>query len=116
MINLIGQTTLRQTAAIINESHLFIGNDGGPMHLAAAVGTSIIEICCHPKSGSPKHHNSPRRFGPWKIQSTILQPEYAVGPCKDSCLSAKAHCIKSISTAQVIKAIQKQLSDQCVQN
>ena len=116
MINLIGQTTLRQTAAIINECHLFIGNDGGPMHLAAAVGTSVIEICCHPQSGSPKHRNSPRRFGPWKVQSTILQPEYAVEPCKDSCLSTEAHCIKSISTAQVIKAIQKQLSDQCVQN
>jgi len=112
LINLIGQTTLRQTVAIVKECGLFIGNDSGPMHLAAAVGTSIIEICCHPKSGSPKHYNSPWRFGPWKVQSIFIQPEYAVEPCKDSCLSTEAHCIKRISTDQVIKAIQKQLSDQ----
>jgi len=116
MINLIGQATLRQTAAILKMCNLFVGNDGGPMHLAAAVGTSIIEISCHPKSGSPKHHNSPRRFGPWKVQSTILQPEYAVAPCKDSCLSAKAHCIKSVTAEQVIKAINRQLSDSIHQN
>ena len=111
LINLIGQTSLRQTAAVMKECQLFVGNDGGPMHLAAAVGTSIIGIFCHPKSGSTKHYNSPQRFGPWKVRSTILQPEFTVAPCKDSCLSAETHCIKNISTVEVIKSILKQLSD-----
>ncbi len=36
---------------------MFIGNDAGPMHLAAAAGVPVIEISCHPKDGSLSHPN-----------------------------------------------------------
>ncbi len=39
-----GQTSLKQTAALIEASTLFIGNDSCPLHMAAAVGTPSIGI------------------------------------------------------------------------
>src|SRR5262249_33554434 len=37
-----GMTTLKQTAALIEASTLFIGNDSCPLHMAGAVGTAAI--------------------------------------------------------------------------
>lgn len=42
--NLIGHTSVTQTAGVIKACRLFIGNDSGPKHLAAAVGTPVVEI------------------------------------------------------------------------
>jgi len=44
IINIAGKTTLPVLAAILNESLLYIGNDTGTVHLAAAVGTPTICI------------------------------------------------------------------------
>ena len=34
--------TLSQTIAIMNETHFFLGNDSGPMHMAAALGLPML--------------------------------------------------------------------------
>jgi len=44
VINIIGQTTLSQMSAIIKYSHLFIGNDSGPLHIARAFKIPSIGI------------------------------------------------------------------------
>ena len=43
-INIAGETTLTQLASILHTCDMFIGNDSGPMHLAAAVGTPTIGL------------------------------------------------------------------------
>ncbi|MCH8028471.1 MAG: glycosyltransferase family 9 protein, partial [Candidatus Dadabacteria bacterium] len=101
VINTVGVTTLRQAAALLKRCDLFIGNDAGPMHMAVAVGTPVVELSCHPVSGSPFSANSPRRFSPWGVHSIILQPEIAVGPCLDHCIAHSPHCIKGIAIEQV---------------
>lgn len=40
--DLVGQTDLRQTMALLSASDLFIGNHGGLTHLAGGVGTPIL--------------------------------------------------------------------------
>ncbi|HVB72784.1 MAG TPA: glycosyltransferase family 9 protein [Ktedonobacteraceae bacterium] len=42
--SLAGQGTIKVTAAVLELADLFIGNDAGPMHLAAAVGTPTVAI------------------------------------------------------------------------
>jgi heptosyltransferase-2 len=42
--SLAGQASVHVTAAILELVDLFIGNDAGPMHLAAAVGTPVVAI------------------------------------------------------------------------
>ncbi len=43
-LDLVGQTSFGQLAAVIERSDLYIGNDAGATHLAAAVGTPVIAI------------------------------------------------------------------------
>ena len=43
-IDLTGQTTLRQLAAVAAGACLAVGNDTGPMHLAAALGTPCVVL------------------------------------------------------------------------
>jgi ADP-heptose:LPS heptosyltransferase len=44
VINLAGKTNLKELAAIVQNSNLFIGGDTGPLHIAAAVGTPTISV------------------------------------------------------------------------
>lgn len=44
MADVVGQASWGQTAALIQRSRLFVGNDSAPLHLAAAVGTPFVGI------------------------------------------------------------------------
>lgn len=110
VINVVGKTTLRQTAALLKRCNLFVGNDAGPMHLAAAAGVPVVEISCHPLNGSPLHPNSPKRFGPWGVPYVVLQPEKPLAPCSEACDAAQAHCILGITVEQVKEALMELLS------
>lgn len=110
MVNIIGRTTLRQTCAVLERCNLFIGNDAGPMHLAAAANVPVVEISCHPKFGCPVHTNSPIRFRPWGVCHTILQPEKALKPCMQACIAMYPHCISTVTVDQVKKASMVHLS------
>ena len=44
IISLAGQTTLDELGAAIQGSEMFISNDSGPLHLAAALGTPVIGL------------------------------------------------------------------------
>ncbi len=55
VVNLAGKTSLRELAGIISRASFFLGNDSGPAHLAAAVGTSLVVLsgADDPKETSP---------------------------------------------------------------
>lgn len=105
VINAAGQTSLREAGALLKRCRLFVGNDAGPMHLAAAAGVPVIEISCHPVAGAAGHANSPARFGPWRVPHVILRPAAALGSCTDACHSDLAHCIRGVSVGQVTAAM-----------
>lgn len=42
--SMAGKGSIKVTAAVLELANLFIGNDAGPMHLAAAVGTPTVAI------------------------------------------------------------------------
>ncbi|HUP28070.1 MAG TPA: glycosyltransferase family 9 protein [Chloroflexia bacterium] len=44
ILNLTGQTTIHETAAVLQRCDLFVGNDSGPMHIASTVGTPVVSI------------------------------------------------------------------------
>src|SRR4029077_845859 len=86
-INLVGHATLRQTSAILERCSLTVSNDSGPMHLAAAADSAVVEISCHPRGGDPNHISSPTHFHPWGVPYVVLQPEPANLSCRNSCNS-----------------------------
>jgi heptosyltransferase-2 len=100
-IDATGKATLRQSAALLKRCALYIGNDAGPMHIAAAARTPVVELSCHPKAGSDGSANSPRRFGPWGTKSVIVQPDDLRAPCVDECGATAPHCILGISVDHV---------------
>lgn len=44
VVNLVGQTSLSELKNILNGVDLYIGNDSGPTHIAAGVGTDTLTI------------------------------------------------------------------------
>src|ERR1700686_1965131 len=43
-INLTGKTTVADLPALLSQCHVFVGNDSGAMHVAAAVGLATVAI------------------------------------------------------------------------
>jgi heptosyltransferase-2 len=109
IINAVGLTTLREAGSLLKRCALHIGNDSGPMHLAAAAGVSVVQISCHPASGSRTHPNSAARFGPWLVSNTVVQPQTALSPCFDDCRADHAHCILRVHVESVKYAVESRL-------
>lgn len=42
LLNLIGQTTLKQLAAVLERADIMLSNDSGPLHLASALGRPVV--------------------------------------------------------------------------
>lgn len=59
-IDLCGQTSLPQLAAVASEVNLFLSNDTGPLHLAAATGSRVVGVytCTSPARTGPYGTNS----------------------------------------------------------
>lgn len=56
VLNLCGQTSLKQLAGVLQRVDLLVTNDSGPMHLAAGLGTTVVGVftCTDPvRSGPP---------------------------------------------------------------
>lgn len=60
---------LKELAALLKLSKLFIGNSTGPMHIAAAVGTFCVGFY------SPVKVESAVRWGPYTEKKKIFQPD-----------------------------------------
>lgn len=105
---LIGKTSLRQAFALLQKCHLYIGNDTGVIHLAAAAKLPVIGITCHPRSDQGCVESFLLRYRPWQVPNIIIQPEKGVPPCINVCkIYDKQHCVTKISLEQVKKSILK---------
>jgi len=104
VVDLVGRTTLRQTAAAIRRCAMYVGNDTGPLHMAAALGVPVVVVSCHPIGGDQASQYSAARFGPWRVPSRVVQP-IALPPCTSYCQSTGAHCIGNVSVEQVMAAV-----------
>lgn len=98
-ISLAGQTTLKQFAAVVKRASLFIGNDSGVMHIAAAVGTPVVAL-----------------FGPsnpaeWGPQGRLVYSIYKGMDCRScfrsTCRRGEDSCMKQISVDEVFNAAQR---------
>jgi len=101
---------LGASAALLKRCRLYIGHDTGAMHIAAAVGVPVVEISCHPKTGSPYSWNAPERFGPWGVPCRVLRPERPLPPCREECDAREPHCITQITAEEVLEAAESLLA------
>ncbi len=96
-VNAFGRLSLMQLIEVCQRSSVFIGNDSGPMHLAAASGASTIAL-----------------FGPtellrWKPKATNAITLKGSLPCSPKCRPEAClrnyQCLTSLDTEQVKTAI-----------
>ncbi len=92
---------IRDLAAVLERCHLFIGNDSGPMHVAAALGVPTIGLF---GPGSPQRTAPRGRRG----RVACLWKEYPCSPCRQNffreCSASpndKPFCIEEIGVDEV---------------
>lgn len=103
IINVSNKFSLNETAALIKKSNLFVSNDCGLMHLAAANNVPVVAIF----GPTIIEKNSP-----FKTKSTIISKNYDCQPCykfnrKISCSYIK--CLNDITVSEVMSGIKKMI-------
>ena len=97
-INIAGETTLTQLASILHKCNIFIGNDSGPMHLAAAVGIHTIGLY------GP---GDPTRFGPVGEKCRTIRRKLDCPPCSGTtCQFGEEGCMSKIQVTDVIQTLE----------
>ena len=116
VINLVKKTTLCESLAIISLASLYLGNDTGLMHAAAAVGTPIVALyreAVDKENVAPGLVSEYARFAPWKARAIVLRPKHALGECANKmlvyggCDEPFPHCITQITPAEIAAAFEK---------
>ena len=104
---LVKDVGLRELAALIQRCALYIGNDTGPMHIAAAVGTRVVAIF-----GS----TSARRSGPYGSGHVVISKAIGCSPCHPGrhpggCKLGKCLAMEAVSIGEVSQVVERILSN-----
>jgi ADP-heptose:LPS heptosyltransferase len=102
--------TVPQAASLLRQCDIYIGNDSGGGHLAAATGIPVVTISSHAKSSDPCLPSNPDRFRPWTARGVVIMPEKPRFPCIDGCDAKAAHCILENEVAGVVEVALRSLA------
>lgn len=69
-----GHWNLRKIGHLMKLCDGFVGNDSGPMHMAAAAGLPVVMISKWRPEHGYDHPSSPERFGPVGVPSACISP------------------------------------------
>jgi heptosyltransferase-2 len=100
-VDLVGRTSLAALAGIVSRCRVFVSNDSGAMHLAAALGRPVVAV-----------------FGPTDERSTgplggahdVLTADVFCRPCLLRDCPIDHRCMKRITTDQVFAAVSRHLA------
>lgn len=94
-VNLCGKTTLREAIALIERCELFITNDSGLMHVAAALGVPVVAVF------GP---TNPVTTGPSSPESCIVQVPASCSPCLKPECPGDHRCMRDITVDMVLES------------
>jgi len=100
-----GITSLEESANLISQATIFLGNDSGPGHLAGAMGVPTIVTAIGSMDADPDAAAVPERIHPLGPLVITCRPLHALPPCPGVCVQMEQHCIKSITTESVLEAL-----------
>ena len=96
-----GRLSLLQFAALLKHCALFVGNDGGAMHIAAAVDVPVVALF------GPTY---PHRWGPRGRVSEVLYKGLDCRACyHPTCIRGEENCMRMISVDEVFDACNRLL-------
>lgn len=100
VINLAGQTSLRELTALIAQCDVLLTNDSGPMHIADAIGTPLVALF-----GS----TSEIVTGPYRT-GKVIHKHAECSPCYQRTCPIDFRCMKRIESDEVYEALMQILS------
>jgi heptosyltransferase-2 len=109
VLNLAGQTSLRELMCLVKLCRVFLTNDTGPMHVAAALGVPVVAIF-----GS----TSPELTGPISsadVPHQILNSDAPCAPCFLRECPIDFRCMNGISVERVVEAVVESAKSQPAQ-
>ena len=95
-----GKTTLRELMGIIKRCSLFVTNDTGPMHIAAAFNVPMVAIF----GSTDPHHTAP--YG-W--EDTVVHHAVTCAPCFLRSCPIDHRCMSQVTVQQAFEAAMQQL-------
>ncbi|MER8595888.1 glycosyltransferase family 9 protein [Mesorhizobium sp. M1182] len=100
VVNVVGALSLATLLAVLGQARLFLGNESGPMHMAAAAGTPVVGLF---------GLTDPAVWGPVGVASVTPRPSM---PCeciaRDLCRRpdpSKACCVWRLEVKAVVDAV-----------
>ena len=89
--------SFREFAAVVCRCQLFLCNDSGPMHVAAALKVPVVAVF------GPQR---PEWFGPYgEGHRVVIRQDIWCRPCADHCIFEQPYCLRLISVDQVTQAV-----------
>ncbi len=86
---------LAQLAALITIAPVLVGNNSGPAHLAAAVGTPVVDL----------YALTNLQHAPWGVPSRVLTHDVPCKGCRKSVCPLGHHaCLRGVTPADVVDA------------
>ncbi|HEY2065393.1 MAG TPA: glycosyltransferase family 9 protein [Gemmatimonadaceae bacterium] len=99
--SLAGRLTLGELAALVEAAPVLVTNNTGPAHLAAAVGTPVVDLYA---LTNPQHT-------PWRVPSRVLSFDVPCRNCfKSVCPAGHNDCLRKITPAEVAAAVRELLA------
>ncbi len=103
-LDLAGRTSIGGMAALLERCRLFVGNDSGPMHVAAAVGAPVAAVFGPGAPHKTRPYLPPGRF-------RVVYAGLPCSPCRQSfwkdCRpspAGKPPCLEAVSPDAVVRA------------
>ncbi|QKC91446.1 glycosyltransferase family 9 protein [Mesorhizobium sp. NZP2234] len=105
VVDLVGTLSLNTLLAVLKQARLFLGNESGPMHIAAAAGIPVVGLF---------GLTNPSRWGPLGVPSIALRPPMpcdcvAKGLCRRTD-PRKACCVWRLKVRPVVEAAREILA------
>jgi len=93
--SLAGELSLAELAALIERAPALIASNTGPVHVAAAVGTPVVDLYA---LTNPQHT-------PWLVPSRVLNHPVPCSPCyKSVCPEGHHDCLRLVEPGRVVRA------------
>lgn len=97
-INLCGELTVVESAAVLEKCILYLGNDTGTMHLAATMGVPCVAVF--------SARDIPGRWNPFGAGHRIIRMRPACRNCRlEVCVTNGMRCLLDIEVATVTEAV-----------
>ncbi len=105
-VSLAGQTKMSELPALFSRCQLFLGNDSGAMHVAAAVGLRVVAVF-----GS----TDPEGTAPMTTQKILVRHPVACSPCFLRECPIDHRCMTRVSAEDVRRAAAKMIEERRVE-